>query len=42
MPYSSRVLTIENLPKQINSSLNTAYLNDDENTKGNVCLNFYY
>ena len=34
--YTSRVFTFDNLPKPINSSITTSYLNDDENSKGIV------
>ena len=34
--YTSRVFTFNNLPKPINSSIMSSYLNDEENSKGMV------
>ena len=34
--YTSRAFTFSNLPKPVNSSVITAYLNDEENNEGIV------
>src|SRR5436190_1119920 len=34
--YTSRVFTFSNLPKPVNSSIVTSYLNEEENNKGTV------
>jgi serine/threonine protein kinase len=39
--YTSKVFTFSNLPKPINSSIMTSYLNDEENSKG-IALKFYH
>ena len=39
--YTSKVFTFSNLPKPINSSIMTSYLNDEENNKG-IAFKFYY
>ena len=35
--YTSRVFTFNNLPKPVNSSIITSYLNEEENNKGMYC-----
>src|SRR5688572_22500068 len=37
--YTSRVFTFNNLPKPVNSSVITSYLNEEENNKG-TCIIF--
>ena len=34
--YTSRVFTFNNLPKPVNSSIITSYLNEEENNKGSI------
>ncbi len=38
--YTSRVFTFNNLPKPVNSSIITSYLNEEENNKG-TCIIFW-
>ena len=38
--YTSRVFTFNNLPKPVNSSIITLYLNEEENNKGIICIIF--
>ena len=37
--YTSRVFTFNNLPKPVNSSIITSYLNEEENNKGAYMYN---
>ena len=39
--YTSRVFTFDNLPKPVNSSIITSYLNEEENNKGTYMYNIF-
>ena len=39
--YTSRVFTFNNLPKPVNSSIITSYLNEEENNKGTYMYNIF-
>jgi serine/threonine protein kinase len=38
--YTSRAFTFSDLPKPVNSTIITSYLNDDEGTVSRLCINF--